>query len=114
MSKFNAVVLTAADGTQIHFVTRGRAKPPLMDEIVEYMNDNDILLHDLEAEVKAEEELMENWKPANNKLFFSELRSGLAAMTTKYGVSEQVMESYLRRVAPHVNVHIYNKDKKNA
>lgn len=112
MSKFNAVVLTAADGTQVHFVTRGRAKAPTMDEINEYLVENDILLMDLEAETRAEEEALKSWKPPSNKLFLSELsRDGLTWMASKYGVSEHVLESYVRNCMPHINSSFYTREK---
>jgi hypothetical protein len=109
MSKFNAVVLTAADGTQVHFVTRGRAKTPMMDEIVEYLNENGIVLIDLEAEAKAEEAALVNWAPANNKLFLKELREGLTWCSSKYGVSEHVIESYIKAKMPHINESFYKR-----
>lgn len=109
MSKFNAVVLTAADGTQVHFVTRGRAKPPEMDEIMAYFEENNITLADLEAEAKA----AEDWRPPNERVFLTDLRSGLLFCSNKYGVDETTIETYVRNMAPHINLNVYSRGNKN-
>ena len=105
MSKFNAVVLTAADGTLVHFVTRARAKAPTMDEILEYLNENDIHLVDLEKE--------KDWEPPNQRVFLTDLRSGLLFCSNKYGVTEATIEKYVRHMAPHINMNIYSRSKKD-
>lgn len=94
MSRFNAIVFTATDGTQVHFVTRGKAKSPTADEIVEYFNENNIYLVDIEKE-KA-------WEPPNERVFLTDLRSGLVFCSSKYGVTESTIENYVRTMAPHI------------
>jgi len=106
MSKFNAIVLTATDGTQVHFVTQGRAKLPTMDKIVEYFNENDIYLVDLEKE--------KDWIPPNERVFLTDLRSGLVFCSNKYGVAEETIESYVRRMAPHITSSFLHRRKEDA
>jgi hypothetical protein len=104
MSKFNAVVLKAQDGTQVHFVTRGKSKKPTMDEVIDYMNENNIILANLESEIKEEA-----WKPSNGRVFLSDLRFGLEFCSNKYGVSKSSIEKYITDNAPHINVEYYNR-----
>jgi len=106
MAKFKALKFTTTDGTQVHFVTRAKAKPILMAEIVEYLTENKLYLIDLDRE--------KDWEPPNKKVFLTDLRSGLVFCSQKYGVSETVIESYVRNIAPHLNTNFYDRSKYNA
>jgi len=51
VSKFKSTMLIALDGTEIHFVVRGKSKAPTLDEIQEYCKEKKIqLASDLEDE----------------------------------------------------------------
>ncbi len=104
MSKFNATRLITLDGTQIHFVTRGRSKLPTQDEIEEYCKEQKLLL-------KSDfEDTEKDWEPPNKRVFLGDLRSGLVFCSNKYGVTEDTIERYVREMAPHINMGIYKGD----
>ena len=102
MAKFNAVVIKAIDGTEIHFVTRGRSKEPTMDEILEYATEAGINISERSDE--------QDWDPPNPKMFLADLRSGLAFCTQKYGITQHTLENYIREKAPHINLSSWRKD----
>lgn len=105
MAKFNAVVIKAHDGTEIHFVTRGKAKSPTMDEIADYCAENNIIIVDF-GEKK---ELIKNWAPPNSKVFLIDLRYGMEFCAQKYGVTEGTLQHYVKNKIPHINLDVYGK-----
>jgi hypothetical protein len=101
MTKFNAKIFTATDGTQVHFITRTRGKLISEDEMMEYAKEVGLVTTPEEAE--------KDWKPASPKMFLIDLRSGLAFCSAKYGVSESTVERYIKEMAPHINASFYNR-----
>ena len=101
MTKFNSIVVKGLDGSQIHFVTRGRSKPPTMSEVEENCKDNDIwLAKDIAVQL--------DWAPiCGNKIFLADLRQGLQYCSGKYGVSEETIQGYIKKKMPHTNPNIY-------
>jgi len=99
MSKFNSKVFTTRDGIEVHFITRKRGKPVSEEEMMEYIREAGLVMAPVGED--------KNWKPASNKLFLTELRSGLAWCANKYGVSELTIESFVRDRLPHINTSYY-------
>lgn len=106
MSKFNSVILKAKDGTQVHFVTRGKAKAPTNEEVSEYFAEHN--LAPVDEEKLADD--IKNWKPASDKMLLLDLRQGLVWCSNKYGVSESVIQSYIERTVPHLNQTYYRRE----
>ena len=105
MAKFNTVVMTTRSGTEVRFITRGRAKAMSQEEIQEYCIDNGLTMAFTDKE---------DWAPSNNKIFLIDLKFGLEFCSNKYGVSEDTILSYVRNVAPHMNTSVYIGSKKDA
>lgn len=100
MAKFNTVVMTTKDGTEVRFVTRGRAKAISKEEMQEYC-----VANGLAVSFTDEEEA--DWAPANKKVFLIDLKFGLEFCSSKYGVSHDTILNHVRAIAPHLNTNVY-------
>ncbi len=97
---YNSIILKTSDNKEIHFVTRGKAKKPTLDEALEYAKSAGLNIRDRDDE--------KDWGPPNPKIFLSDLRSGIEFCSNKYGVSDDTIENYIKQKAPHINLRQWN------
>lgn len=94
MSKFKSKITTTKDGIQIHFITRKNGKLISEEEMMEYAQEAGLTMPGVDTE--------EDWAPPNERMFLSDLRSGILFCSNKYGVAEEIIERYVRTKAPHI------------
>lgn len=102
MVKYNYFKMEV-DGKQLIFVTRGNTKPFTEKEALDFINNH------CDWDFIEEGQKCLGFEPTNTKVFTDDLKQGIDFCVSKYGVSKNSIESYIRAKMNHINPKIYEE-----